>query len=133
VGDEWMVTGVTSFGDAWTCDPMGGNWSVTVQTYRNWIEMQVIEWTGNGLDCSTADGDVDTDTDTDVDSDTDTDVDSDSDSDVDGDGDVDSDGDADDEEDYFGMDQDNPIQCDCRSAGASRRPSALAMLLRSLL
>lgn len=130
--DEWVVTGVTSFGDAYTCDPMGGNWSVTVQTYRNWIEMQVIDWTGNGLDCSTADGDVDTDTDTDADSDADTDVDSDADSDADGDSDTDGDADGDREDDYFGMDQDNPIQCDCRSAGASQQPSTLAMLLRSL-
>jgi len=132
VGGEWMVTGVTSFGDSYTCDPMGGSWSVTAQTYRNWIEQWVIEWTGNGLDCSAVDGDVDSDTDSDSDVDSDVDADTDADSDSDSDSDGDADGDADGEEDYFGMDQDNPIQCDCRTAGAARSGSLLAALLAVL-
>jgi V8-like Glu-specific endopeptidase len=135
VAGEWVVSGVTSFGDSYICDPMGGNWSVTAQTYRNWMEQWVIEWTGNGLDCSAVDGDVDGDTDVDSDSDTDVDSDSDADGDADSDsdGDGDGDGDADDEGDYFGMDQDNPVQCDCRTAGSPGADSLTATLLDALL
>jgi trypsin len=127
-GEDWVVTGVTSFGSEGWCDPDSGSWSVTVQSYRNWIEEQVYDWTGHGL--GGVGGDTDVDSDSDGDADGDADGDSDVDSDADGDGDVedgedDEGGDAD-EELPFNMSGDNPVSC--ASAPGSPQIGLLGLL-----
>lgn len=72
---EWIVSAVTSF--SYGCDTDGGNFSVSVAPYRDWIEEKVLDLTGHPLD------NPDTDTGSDSGSDTDTDVDTDADFDVD--------------------------------------------------
>jgi len=114
VGGQWQVTGVTSFGTSYTCDPNSGNWSVTVQTYRPWIENQVIAWTGHGLGGGS--GDADTDSDSDADSDADADADNDIDADSDGDAD-DTGDDKTKKDNPFGLDNPNPLQS-CAAAPA---------------
>jgi V8-like Glu-specific endopeptidase len=124
VNDQWVVTGVTSFGESSTCSPTGGSWDVMVQSYRSWIENQVISWTGHGLEEGQTDADVDSDSDSDSDSDADSDSDSDADSDADGDTDSDADGDGDytgddgGNERPFGLDSENPIESSCSTVAA---------------
>jgi V8-like Glu-specific endopeptidase len=131
VGGQYVVTGVTSFGDSYTCDPNQGSWSVTVQTYRPWIEDQVIAWTGHGLGGGSTDADADSDADADADADADSDADNDNDVDGDADGDDDDD-DENDEDGAFGLDDPNPLQS-CQAAAAKAPTAGLVSLAAGLL
>jgi V8-like Glu-specific endopeptidase len=101
LNDEWMVSGVTSFGgsSSGTCEPDIGNFSTNASLQWDWIDNQVYTWTGEHIATTDVDTDTDSDTDSDSDSDTDSDTDSDSDSDSDADSDSDSDADGDSDSD----------------------------------
>jgi hypothetical protein len=48
-GDEWVVTGVTSFGTSSTCSETEGGFSVNLLAYCHWLNTVMIEFTGHDL------------------------------------------------------------------------------------
>jgi hypothetical protein len=48
-GDEWVVTGVTSFGASSTCSETEDGFSVNLLAYCHWLNTVMLEWTGHDL------------------------------------------------------------------------------------
>ncbi len=49
--NQYVVTGVTSFGIKSSCVPDEDGFEMQVVKYRSWINSVVKDWTGDGIDC----------------------------------------------------------------------------------
>ena len=121
---EWTVNGIASYiANIEICSPTEGSYYTNTVLHRDWLDEQVREITGHGLDDGT---DTDSGSDSDVDTDTDTDTD------TDGDGDSDDADDDDDDNDNDNDNNDDGDGCGCATAGKISN-SVVVDLLTSML